>query len=754
MNICENCNRNEATIRIDTIINGHKEQRYFCMECAEKLRSEYRKYGAPTQKFDAWTNNEQDPLHGAAEQANQNNRSNRRNNNKFSKTPTIDQFGRDLTAEARDGKLDPAFGRDREIRRMLIILSRRQKNNPVLLGEPGVGKTAVVEGLARYIAEGKAPASLLNARIVSLSIGSAVAGAMFRGQFEERVKQVIEEAKENPELILFIDELHTLVGAGAAEGAVGASDLLKPALARGELRVIGATTLDEYRKRIEKDAALERRFQPIMVGEPSPEEAVEMLKILRSRYEQFHGVQISDEAIDAAVRLSDRYINDRFLPDKAVDVMDEAASSVKLAAIERGEVGPQVILALEKEITRIQSEKESAAIGEDYERAAILRQNELQLQQQLEEAQKHGGAQNTLTVGENDIAAIVELWTGAPVTQIVDSERQNLRNLEERLRRRVIGQDEAVSAVARAIRRSRAGMKDENRPIGSFLFMGPTGVGKTELAKALAAAMFGGEDRIIRVDMSEYMEAHTVSRLFGSPPGYIGHDEGGQLTEKVRRNPYSVILFDEIEKAHSDVFNSLLQILDDGRLTDGKGRTVNFKNTIVIMTSNIATSELRKAGLGFMAGSANESAHEQEQQERQSKAMEGLKRAFKPEFINRIDQIVVFNDLQTPQLLQIVDLMLAQTQRRLAEQKIALDYNDDVRSLLLSKGTNLAYGARPLRRAVQTLVDDALADALLAGLVSPGQKAVLTVESGSIVIQAEGEPLPAVQNTEPAHNTI
>ncbi len=750
MNICENCNRNEATMRIDTIINGHKDQRYLCMECAEKLRNEYRKFGPASQKFDAWTNNEQDPQ-GGPEQPN---RANRRNNNKFSKTPTIDQFGRDLTAEARDGKLDPAYGRDREIRRMLIILSRRQKNNPVLLGEPGVGKTAVVEGLARYIIEGKAPASLLNARIVSLSIGSAVAGAMFRGQFEERVKQIIEEAKENPELILFIDELHTLVGAGAAEGAVGASDLLKPALARGELRVIGATTMDEYRKRIEKDSALERRFQPIMVGEPSPEEAVEMLKILRSRYEQFHGVQISDEVIEAAVRLSDRYINDRFLPDKAVDIMDEAASSVKLAAIERGEVGPQVILALEKEIARIQAEKESAAIGEDYQRAAILRQNELQLQQQLEEAQKHGGSQNPLQVSVNDIAAIVELWTGSPVTQIVESERQNLRNLEERLRRRVIGQDEAVSAVARAIRRSRAGMKDENRPIGSFLFMGPTGVGKTELAKALAAAMFGGEDRIIRVDMSEYMEAHNVSRLFGSPPGYIGHDEGGQLTEKVRRNPYSVILFDEIEKAHSDVFNSLLQILDDGRLTDGKGRTVNFKNTIIIMTSNVATSELRKSGLGFMAGSASESAHEQEQQERQSKAMEGLKRAFKPEFINRIDQIVVFNDLQTPQLRQIVDLMLSQTQRRLAEQKVALAYNEDVCNLLLSKGTNLVYGARPLRRAVQTLVDDALADALLAGLVSPGQKAVLTVESGSIVIQAEGEPLPSMQNTEPAHNTI
>ncbi|MGZ3637651.1 MAG: AAA family ATPase, partial [Ktedonobacterales bacterium] len=559
---CERCNENDARVRLDSVVNGRREQHFFCRQCAEEL------LGGDISSFGGLNglNNGMGGLGNffgnagnggtgspfATPQGNGGAATAQRTADKHSKTPTLDQFGRDLTGEAREGKLDPAAGREREIRRVLTVLGRRQKNNPVLIGEPGVGKTAIVEGIARRIVEGNVPANLRNARIVTLSMGGTVAGAMFRGQFEERIKQILEEVRQNPEIILFIDELHTVVGAGNAEGAVGASDLLKPALARGELRAIGATTLDEYRKHIEKDAALERRFQPVKVGEPSVDEAIAMLRIVRDNYELHHSVKITDEALEAAVKLSDRYINDRFLPDKAIDVMDEAASSIKLESIERGEVSPDSINAFERELADIQAEKEAAALAEDYERAAKLRQRELKVQEKLDEARKNAGQIVTLLVTPEDIAKVVENWTGVPVSQMLESERQNLRNLEQDLRKRVIGQDESIVAVSRAIRRSRAGLKDPNRPIGSFLFMGPTGVGKTELARALAAELFGGEDAIIRLDMSEYMEGHTVSRLFGSPPGYVGYDEGGQLTEQVRRRPYSVILFDEIEKAHPE----------------------------------------------------------------------------------------------------------------------------------------------------------------------------------------------------------
>jgi ATP-dependent Clp protease ATP-binding subunit ClpC len=613
----------------------------------------------------------------------------------------------------------------------------------VLIGEPGVGKTAIVEGLARRIQEGNVPANLRGKRIVSLNIGGMVAGAMFRGQFEQRIKSILEELREAPDVIVFIDELHTVVGAGAAEGAVGAADMLKPALARGELRCIGATTLDEYRKHIEKDAALERRFQPVLVDEPSVEEAIEMLRAVRPNYELHHGVGITDEAIEAAVKLSERYINDRFLPDKAIDVMDEAGSSLRLEATEKGIVSPTLIADLEKEIADIQAKKEAAANAEDYERAAKLRQQELLTQAKLDKARAESGASMTLLVTPELIAQVVENWTGVPVSQMLESERQNLLSLEEDLRKRVIGQDEAIAAVARAIRRSRAGLKDPKRPIGSFLFLGPTGVGKTELAKALAAELFGGEDHMIRLDMSEYMEPHTVSRLFGSPPGYVGHDEGGQLTEQVRRRPYSVILLDEVEKAHPEVFNSLLQIMDDGRLTDGQGRTVDFKNTVVIMTSNAGTGDLRRAArIGFLQPKGENERDEQHEAMR-SKALEGLKCMFRPEFINRIDQVVVFHALSKDDLNQILDLLLSQVRARLSEQGITLEISDEVRELLLREGFDEEYGARPLRRTIQTYVDDTLADAVLAGEVTSGQVARLILRDGRVALQAQAVSQPA-----------
>jgi len=737
---CERCEKNPARVRIDQIVNGKLEHHYLCQSCVDELMSNAMSqmggFDAPGIPGDApfgfvANNGNSTSTPGGMNTAT----AERRANN--SKTPTLDQYGRDLTAQAAEGKLDPAAGRERELRRVITVLGRRQKNNPVLIGEPGVGKTAIVEGLARRIQEGNVPATLRGKRIVSLNIGGMVAGAMFRGQFEQRIKSILEELRQADDVILFIDELHTVVGAGAAEGAVGASDMLKPALARGELRCIGATTLDEYRKHIEKDAALERRFQPVMVDEPSVDEAIEMLRTVRPNYELHHGINITDEAIEAAVKLSDRYINDRFLPDKAIDVMDESASALHLEATEKGLVSPTLISDLEKELADIQAKKEAAANAEDYERAAMLRQQELLTQAKLDKARAESGSSMTLLVTPEQVAQIVENWTGVPVSQMLESERQNLLGLEDDLRKRVIGQDEAISAVARAIRRSRAGLKDPKRPIGSFLFLGPTGVGKTELAKALAAELFGGEDNLIRLDMSEYMEPHTVSRLFGSPPGYVGHDEGGQLTEQVRRRPYSVILLDEVEKAHPEVFNSLLQIMDDGRLTDGQGRTVDFKNTVVIMTSNAGTADMKRAvRIGFLPPKAEDVRDEQHEAIR-SKAMEGLKRMFRPEFINRIDQIVVFHALGREELYKIIDLLLVQVRLRLSEQKIELVVSDEVRDLLLREGFDEEYGARPLRRAIQTYVDDILADALLNGVVAPGQVARLVLHDGTVTVEAQ-----------------
>jgi len=740
--ICERCKQNPARVRVDEMVNGRRVQHYLCQSCVDELMgAAMEQMGGP----DGEGTPENSPPFGFAPNTNNSasaaggvNTATAERQAKHSKTPTLDQYGRDLTAEAAEGKLDPAAGRQRELRRVITVLGRRQKNNPVLIGEPGVGKTAIVEGLARRINEGNVPTALRGKRIVSLNIGGMVAGAMFRGQFEQRIKSILEELRKAPEVIVFIDELHTVVGAGAAEGAVGAGDMIKPALARGELHCIGATTLDEYRKHVEKDAALERRFQPVMVGEPSVEEAIEMLQTVRGNYEAHHRVEITDAAVEAAVKLSDRYINDRFLPDKAIDVMDEAASALRLDATEQGIVSPTLVADLEAELTDIQSKKEAAATAEDYERAAKLRQQELVAQDKLEKARVEAKGASALVVAPEQIAQVVENWTGVPVSQMLETERQNLRNLEDDLRKRVIGQNEAIGAVARAIRRSRAGLKDPKRPIGSFLFLGPTGVGKTELAKSLAAELFGGEANLIRLDMSEYMEPHTVARLFGSPPGYVGYDEGGQLTEQVRRRPYSVILLDEVEKAHPEVFNALLQIMDDGRLTDGQGRTVDFKNTVVIMTSNAGSTELKRAvRIGFSTRKDEDERDEQHEAMR-SKAMEGLKRMFRPEFINRIDQIVVFHSLGREDLYQIVDLLLAQVRSRLGEQGIDLVVNDKARDFLLREGFDEEYGARPLRRAIQTYVDDTLADALLAGTIASGQTAVLTVnDEGQMVVEAQ-----------------
>ncbi len=737
---CERCEKNPARVRIDQIVNGRREQHYLCQSCVDELMGaamgqmgDFDGEGIPDGAPFGFVSKNGNAA-SAAGGVNTATAERRANN---SKTPTLDQYGRDLTREVEEGRLDPAAGRQRETRRLITVLGRRQKNNPVLIGEPGVGKTAIVENLARRIYEGDVPSVLRGKRIVSLNIGGMVAGAMFRGQFEQRIKSILEELRQADDVIVFIDELHAVVGAGAAEGAVGAADMLKPALARGELRCIGATTLDEYRKHIEKDAALERRFQPVMVDEPSAEEAIEMLRIVRPNYELHHSVSITDEAIEAAVKLSDRYINDRFLPDKAIDVMDEAASALRLEATEKGIVSPVLISDLEKELADLQTKKEAAANAEDYERAAKLRQQELVIQDKLEKARAESGSSMTLLVTPELIAQSVENWTGVPVSQMLESERQNLISLEDDLRKRVIGQDEAISAVARAIRRSRAGLKDPKRPIGSFFFLGPTGVGKTELAKALAAELFGGEENLIRLDMSEYMEPHTVSRLFGSPPGYVGYDEGGQLTEQVRRRPYSVILLDEVEKAHPEVFNALLQIMDDGRLTDGQGRTVDFKNTVVIMTSNAGSADMKRAvRIGFLP-TRDEDSRDEHHEVIRSKAMEGLKRMFRPEFINRIDQIVVFHALGRPELYKIVDLLLDQVRSRLSEQKIELVISDEVRDLLLHEGFDEEYGARPLRRTIQTYVDDTLADALLNGVLAPGKVAHLILRDGNVTVESQ-----------------
>ncbi|CUH97750.1 Negative regulator of genetic competence ClpC/MecB [Propionispora sp. 2/2-37] len=624
-------------------------------------------------------------------------------------TPSLNEFGRDLNKLAQEGKIDPVIGRDQEIERVIQILSRRTKNNPVLIGEPGVGKTAIAEGLAQRIAESKVPEILRDKRVVSLNIASMVAGSKYRGEFEDRLKKVMEEIRSQGNIILFIDELHTLIGAGAAEGAIDAANILKPALARGELQAIGATTLDEYKKHIEKDAALERRFQPIQVGEPSVEDAVKILLGIRDKYEAFHRAQITDEAITAAVQLSHRYIADRFLPDKAIDLMDEAASRVRLQAFSL----PPDVKGIEKALEKLQAEKEAAIAAQEFEQAAQLRDEEKKLRVKWEEKQKDWKQRGNerIVVTAEDIAQVVASWTGIPVKKLAEEESERLLNLEAVLHKRVVGQHAAIQAVARAIRRARTGLKNPKRPIGSFIFLGPTGVGKTELARALAEAIFGDENAMIRLDMSEYMEKHTVSRLVGAPPGYIGYEEGGQLTDAVRRKPFSVILLDEIEKAHYDVFNMLLQVLEDGHLTDSQGRKVDFKNTVIIMTSNLGAKHLKKdaAALGFVttdkAGNEEEIA--------KNRVLEEAKRAFRPEFLNRIDEILVFSSLSNEELTQIVDIMLQDVAKRLAEHRIKLEVTDQAKVQLLREGSDPAYGARPLRRSIQKLVEDEIAELML-----------------------------------------
>ncbi|WP_027626555.1 ATP-dependent Clp protease ATP-binding subunit [Clostridium lundense] len=638
-------------------------------------------------------------------------------------TPTLNQFGRDLTEMAMEGKLDPVIGRDKETQRVLEILCRRTKNNPCLIGDPGVGKTAIAEGLAQKIVEANIPEILRDKRVVTLDLSSMIAGAKYRGEFEDRLKKVMEEIRKSGDVILFIDEIHTIVGAGAAEGAIDASNILKPALARGEIQCIGATTIDEYRKYIEKDAALERRFQPIVVGEPTKEEAVLILNGLRDKYEAHHRVKITDNAIEAAVNLSDRYITERYLPDKAIDLIDEAASKVRIENM----VAPPDMKQLEEDLGKITKEKEDAIRVQDFEKAAQLRDKEKELKDKLESIKCDWKTQkqvSTLTVDEPQIASVISKWTNIPVEKLTEKESERLLKLEEILHGRVIGQNEAVKSVARAVRRARVGLKDPKRPVGSFIFLGPTGVGKTELCKALAEAMFGDDNSMIRIDMSEYMEKHTVSRLIGSPPGYVGYDEGGQLTEKVRRNPYSVILFDEIEKAHPDVFNILLQILEDGRLTDGKGKTVNFKNTIIIMTSNVGASTIKKQrSLGF---AMTDSESENEYEKMKENVMEELKRSFRPEFLNRIDDIIVFHQLKEDDLQQIVGLMLNSVKERLKEQNINITFDGKAEALLAKEGFDLVYGARPLRRAITKTVEDKLSEEILRGNIKKGDSVLVT----------------------------
>lgn len=637
----------------------------------------------------------------------------------------LDKFGRDLTQAAKNGEIDPVIGREKEIQRVIQILSRRTKNNPVLIGEPGVGKTAVAEGLALEIAKGNVPEILKDKRVVSLDLTGMVAGAKYRGDFEERIKAAIDEVKKSKNTILFIDELHTIVGAGAAEGSADAANILKPSLARGDFQVIGATTLNEYRKYIEKDAALERRFQPVKVGEPTPEQAVQILKGLRDSYEAHHKVKITDEAINAAVTLSSRYIADRYLPDKAIDLIDEGASKVRLASL----TSPDNVKELEDEIADYEKEKASAINEQDFERAARLRDEQKELQTKLDDAKKKWQEQQKGNSGEvtaEDIAKIVSEWTGIPVVQLTKEESERLLNMENVLHERVIGQSEAVTAIAKAIRRGRVGLKDPKRPVGSFIFLGPTGVGKTELCKALAEAMFGDENAMLRLDMSEYMEKHTVSKLIGSPPGYVGFEEGGQLTEKVRRKPYSVVLFDEIEKAHPDVFNMLLQILEDGRLTDSQGRTVDFKNTIIIMTSNVGARLIteKQSSLGF--NSENENVEESEKKDIKELVTGELRKVFRPEFLNRVDDIIVFNKLNKDEIKQIAVKMLKTLENRLDKMNIKISFTDNAISEIADKGFDENYGARPLRRAIQNEIEDPLSEQMLEGKVKDG--AVVTCD--------------------------
>ena len=659
--------------------------------------------------------------------------------------PTLMQYGRDLTAAARAGELDPVIGRSEEIERIIQILSRRTKNNPVLIGEPGVGKSAVAEGLAQKIAEGNVPELLRGKRIVSLDLAGMLAGAKYRGEFEERMKNVMDELKRDRSIILFIDELHTLIGAGAAEGAIDAANILKPALARGEIQCIGATTIDEYRKHIEKDAALERRFQPVQVGEPSKEEAVAILKGLRDRYEAHHKVRITDEAIEAAVQLSDRYITDRYLPDKAIDLIDEAASRVRI----RSYTTPPDMKELEAKIQQLNKEKEEAIAHQNFERAAQIRDEERAIRADMEAQRKAWEDRRSTAqrqVGAEEVAQIVASWTHIPVTQLTQDESDRLLHLEETLHQRVVGQDEAVSAVSRAIRRARAGLKDVHRPIGSFLFLGPTGVGKTELCKALAEAMFGDESALVRIDMSEYMEKFSVSRMIGSPPGYVGHDEGGQLTEAVRRKPYSVVLFDEIEKAHPDVFNILLQVLEDGRLTDSTGRTVDFRNTICVMTSNVGAADVEKnsRALGFSSTGKGEMSARSYERMKES-MLEELKRTFRPEFLNRVDELIVFHPLDEENILRIAGLMVGSVAQRLKERGIALSWDDNVLQYLAKEGFDPTYGARPLRRAIQRMVEDDLSEEILSGRIKLGD----TVRMGLAEDHLTFTPVPQ-QETAPA----
>ena len=655
------------------------------------------------------------------------------NQSKPSKTPTLDEFGRDLTVMAKEGKLDPVVGRAKEIERVVQVLSRRTKNNPVLIGEPGVGKTAIAEGLAQRIIDGNIPETLTGKRVITLDLSSVVAGTKFRGEFEERLKKITDEIRASGNTILFIDELHTLIGAGGAEGAIDAANILKPALARGEMQCIGATTLDEYRKYIERDPALERRFQPINVDEPTVEEAREILFGLRDRYEAHHRVKISDEAIEAAVKLSDRYITDRFLPDKAIDLIDEAASRVRLQSY----TTPPDVKEIEAKLEELRSEKEEAILGQEFEKAARLRDDEQKLKNQLDETKHHWKTKKDLektVVTEEDIAHIVASWTGVPVKKLAEEETERLLKMEEVLHQRVIGQEEAVKAVSRAIRRARAGLKDPKRPIGSFIFLGPTGVGKTELARALAEAIFGEEDAMVRIDMSEYMEKHSVSRLVGAPPGYVGHDEGGQLTEAVRRKPYSVILLDEVEKAHPEVFNILLQVLEDGRLTDTKGRTVDFRNTVIIMTSNVGANLIKKeVTLGFRPAENNK-----DYENMKERVLEQVKHTFRPEFLNRIDETIVFHALNEEHIKEIVDLMLETLAKRLRENNLNMEVTGTAKDVLVKEGYDQAYGARPLRRAIQKLVEDPLSEELLRRTFAEGATIIIDAKDGKINISQKG----------------
>lgn len=649
-------------------------------------------------------------------------------------------FSTDLNESAKQGKIDPVIGRDKEIARVIQILSRRTKNNPVLIGEPGVGKTAIAEGLAQRIVNGNVPEILRNKRIISLSISSMLAGAKYRGEFEERLKKAIDEVQKHDDMIIFIDEIHTLVGAGATEGAMDAANILKPALARGEFQVVGATTLDEYKKHIEKDAALERRFQPVLVGEPSEEDALEILKGLRDRYEAFHKAKITDAALEAAVSLSSRYITDRFLPDKAIDVVDEAASKVRMKVFS---AAPDV-KALETQLADVKKEKEAAVTAQEFEKAAEMRDEEKRIEKEINDKKKAAkeNSDAKLVVTDEDIASVVAQWTGIPVSKIAQEESESLLHLEEELHKRVIGQDEAVVAVSKAVRRARAGLKDPKRPIGSFLFLGPTGVGKTELARALAVALFGDETAMIRLDMSEYMEKHTVSRLVGAPPGYVGYEEGGQLTDAVRRKPYSVILLDEVEKAHADFFNILLQVLDDGRLTDSQGRTVDFRNTVIIMTSNLGAKALRKDSpeLGFLAAKKADSNTKDVSvvnfKEAKKSVMDSVKRHFRPEFLNRIDEMIVFHALTSNDLKQIVTILMDTVVKRLGDMGLSLEISPAAMDLLVKEGSDFSMGARPLKRAIQRLIEDPISDLILQGNALEGAIIKADVEDEHIVVKA------------------